>query len=54
MLILFVTAIQIFPGNIKAYYRQVLALKAQKRLTDALKVAEKGMETKPGVSQNAF
>ncbi|XP_061191305.1 helicase with zinc finger domain 2-like [Saccostrea echinata] len=43
------SAIQIFPGNIKAYYRQVLALKAQKRLTDALQVAEKGMETKPGV-----
>lgn len=45
-----VTALQIFPGNIKAYYRQVLALKAQNRLTDALSVAEQGMEIKPGVS----
>lgn len=45
-----VTALQIFPGNIKAYYRQVLALKEQNRLTDALTVAEKGMEIKPGVS----
>jgi hypothetical protein len=51
MLILCFTAIQIFPGNIKAYYRQVLALKAQKRLSDALTVAEKGMKTKPGVSE---
>lgn len=49
-----VTALQIFPGNIKAYYRQVLALKAQSRLTDALTVAEKGMEIKPGVSSLLF
>ncbi|KAJ8319507.1 hypothetical protein KUTeg_004598 [Tegillarca granosa] len=45
------SAIQIYPNNIKAYYRQVLAYKAQKKYTDALKVAQTGHEKQPNVKK---
>ena len=45
----YISAIQIHNTNVKAYYRQVLALKAQNRLQDALNVAQKGFTIKQGV-----
>ncbi|KAK3091336.1 hypothetical protein FSP39_019040 [Pinctada imbricata] len=43
------SAIQIHSSNVKAYYRQVLALKAQNRLQEALSVAQKGFTIKQGI-----
>lgn len=44
------SAIRINENNIKAYYRQVLGLKAQKKQAEALKVAEMGYLKQPAVS----
>lgn len=43
------SAIRINENNIKAYYRQVLGLKAQKKHAEALKVAEMGYLKQPSV-----
>lgn len=44
------SAIRINENNIKAYYRQVLGLKEQKKHAEALKVAEMGYLKQPSVS----
>lgn len=50
----FLSAVQIFPENVKAYYRKLVALKAQKKYKDALKVAEVGLAKQPSVSKISF
>lgn len=42
-------AIDIFSSNIKAYYRQVQALKAQNRIAEALKIAQQGHLKQPNI-----
>ncbi|OWF53235.1 helicase with zinc finger domain 2-like [Mizuhopecten yessoensis] len=42
-------AIDIFSSNIKAYYRQVQALKAQNRTAEALKIAQQGHLKQPNI-----
>ena len=40
-------AIKVFPNNLKAYYRQAVALKHQKRYTEAVQAAQRGQEIQP-------
>ena len=40
-------AIKVFPTNLKAYYRQAVALKHQKRYTEAVQAAQRGQEIQP-------
>lgn len=44
-----ISAIEIHGDNIKAYYRQVQAMKAQNRIAEALKIAQKGHLKQPNV-----
>ena len=43
----FLSAIKVFPSNLKAYYRQALALKHQKRYLDAVQAAQRGQKIQP-------